>query len=241
MQNHLLEVERKLKSKKIHDPDYKAFRMKTTNLKVLGHRLPVMKEIVKENFSFYSKSEKEILKIWNFIWKNHDIHEMLYLPLFYYRNKKKLLNLDHWKTMKGWADKIENWEHGDALAHLYSILHEEFPKQIYPTLQKWNKSKNPWKQRLSILSLIYYASKNRKAPPINKILPLVKPLIGHQDKYVNKAVGWTLRESYKLYPKSTYAFIKKNVRKLSANGFSYATEKVTKKQKAELKKLRKKR
>lgn len=238
MQNHLLEVEQKLKHHKIHDPEYKAFREKTTNMKVLGHRLPVMQKLVKDGFSFYSKTEEEILKIWNFIWKNHDIHEMLYLPLFYYRNNKNKLSLDHWKVMKNWINKIENWEHGDSIAGIYSYFYEMYPDKIYPTLKQWNKSKNPWKQRISILSLIFYASKNRKAPPLSKVLPLVEPLIGHKDKYVNKAVGWTLRECYKLYPKPTFAFIKKHIKKLSASSFSYATEKVTKKEKAELKKLR---
>ena len=239
MKQHLKEIERILKRTQAKDdPDYAAFRSKTTNLKVMGHRLPVMQQIVKDGFSFYEKPEKEIHEIWNHIWKNTTIHEAMSLPLFYYRNHRPRLGKKEWNILKTWINEIENWEHSDALSYLYSFLFEKDPKMVLPTLKKWNRSKNPWKQRASIVPLIYYASPNRKAPPAKLVLSMVEPLIGSADKYVNKAVGWTLRECYNLYPKPTLAFLKKHIGRLSANGFSYSTEKLNKKTKAELKKIR---
>lgn len=238
MKKYLTEVEQALKKSIKNDPDYKAFREKTTNLKVLGHRLPELQKITKEGFSFYQKKEDEILKVWDYIWHNTKIHEAMYLPLFYYRNHKTTLGKMEWNIIKKWVNKIENWEHSDALSCLYSHMHELNPKLIQPTLKKWNRSKDAWKLRASIVSLIYYASPKRKAPPVELILSMVKPLIGHKDKYVNKSVGWTLRESYKLYPKQTLRFIKKHIGDLSTNAFSYSTEKVDKKTKEELKKKR---
>jgi 3-methyladenine DNA glycosylase AlkD len=207
-------------------------------MNVLGLRLPVMQQVVWNGFDFYKQSEKNILSIWDHAWKTSRWHEVLYLPLFYYRKHTHMLGRYEWEVMKHWIDRIENWEHADALSSLYSILLERYPNLVLPTFKKWNLSNNPWKQRVSIVSLIYYASPKRKAPHVKLVLEMVKPLIGSKDKYVRKGVGWTLRESYKLYPKETFTFLKKHICELSSDSFSYATEKVTKKEKIELKTLR---
>lgn len=238
MQNYLKQIECALCKLVIRDPEYKAFREKTTKMRVLGIRLPVLQKLVREGFAFYTKTEKDILHVWNGVWNTSRLHEALYLPLFYYRNHKQVLGKYEWEVMKKWIERVENWEHADALSHLYSLLLERFPDRVLPTLKKWNASKKPWKQRVSIVSLIYYASPKRKAPPVKLVLEMVEPLIASKDAYVRKAVGWTLRESFKLYPKETYAFLKKHIRELSTVSFSYATEKVTKEQKVELKRMR---
>lgn len=233
------EILKKLKKHTRHDPDYKAFREKTTQLTVLGLRLPVMQEIEKNGFAFYALSDKEILATWNAVWNDATTHEVMYLPLFYYRRHKSKLDKAHWNTLKSWVNRLENWEHADALCYLYSFLYETHPKLVEPTLRQWNTSKNSWKRRASIVSTIYYASKNRKAPPLKIVLSLIEPLLKDNDEYVQKAVGWQLRECYNLHPEKTLAFIKKHLTDLSAISFSYATEKLSKEQKAPLKERRK--
>ncbi len=239
MPSQLRKIELALCDLAIDDPQYKTSRQKTTKLRVLGIRLPVLQKLVCDGFLFYTKTQKEILSIWDHVWKTSRWHEVLYLPLFYYRNHKHLLGRYEWHVIKHWIDRVENWEHADALSYLYSILFERYPNLVLPTLKKWNRSTNPWKQRMSIVSLIYYASPKRKAPPVKLVLEMVEPLITSYDAYVKKGVGWTLRESYKLYPKETFAFLKKHVHALSAISFSYATERVTKEEKTELKRMRK--
>jgi 3-methyladenine DNA glycosylase AlkD len=239
MNKHLLEVEKALKTTVIDDPAYANFRSKCTNLKVLGHRLPLMHEIEEDGFSFYKLSKQDILKTWTYIWNNSEYLEPMYLPLFYYRRHLNDLDKKAWKTLKAWVNRVENWEHADALCALYSVLLERFPKLIEPTLRTWNKSKNPWKMRCSIVSTIYYASKNRKAPPLKLVFELATPLIKHKDPYIQKGVGWQLREAYKLDPKRTLAFINKHLLDLPATAFSYATERVPKDEKAKMKAKRK--
>lgn len=223
-------IESDLRKRVAHDPAYKAFREKTTKLHVLGLRLPVLNAYAKS----LSLSHQEL----DDLWKNTNMHEAMTVALLVLIRQKRAIDKSVWLMLKTWIDKIENWEHSDNLSALYSLVVEFHPDWILPTLKKWNRSKNPWEQRASIVPLIYYASPKRKAPPVNLVLELVEPLIPSKDKYVNKAVGWTLRESYKLYPKETFAFIKKHIRELAAESFSYATERVTKIEKLELKKLR---
>ncbi|MDG1949382.1 MAG: DNA alkylation repair protein [bacterium] len=204
-----LEVLNELKRHVKNDPEYKAFREKCTNMNLLGLRLPMMRALIKEGFSFYKNSDKEILAIWNTIWNEATTHEVMAMALFYYTEKKRELTPMHWKTMKSWVNKLDSWEHADTLCWIYSRIYEQYPKLVEPMLFKWNKSKNPWIQRCSIVSTIYYASKNRKAPNLTTVLTLIEPLISHKDPYVQKAVGWQLREVYNLNPKRGLSFIKK--------------------------------
>lgn len=240
-QDHYLQEVTKplLKLERKDDETYKAFRKNVTNLNVLGLRVPVIKGVEKLGFSFYHKPEKLILKTWDFIWKQSDIHEVMSLPLFYYRRHKQKLDVTHWKTMKQWINRVENWEHADALCQLYSIMYERHTKLIEPTLRTWNTSNNSWKRRASIVSTIYYASKNRKPPSRKVVLSLIEPLLLDKDPYVQKAVGWQLREAYNLWPTDVLKFIDIHISNLSPISFSYATEKLDKKTKTVLKAKRK--
>lgn len=239
MKKCLAEIESALiNTQNPEDQSYKTFRSNTTKLNVLGHRLPAMHALVDSGFSFFNKPPAELLAIWNHIWTTSNIHEAMSLPLFYYRRHKLTFGKKEWDVMKHWAERVENWEHSDALSQLYSHFFERHPSMVLPTLKKWSASKEPWLQRLSITSLIYYASKKRKAPPVDLVLSMVEPLINSRDHYVAKAVGWTLRESYKLYPKPTLAFIKKHIGSLAPDAFSYSTEWIDKETKLRLKSAR---
>jgi 3-methyladenine DNA glycosylase AlkD len=235
------QIENALKCAVVHDPEYKTFREKTTKLSVLGLRLPVIHKIEMSGFPFYKDTSKQVLQTWSHIWQTSKIHEAMLVPLLYYRRNIHLLDDEHWRTMKRWIERVENWEHADALCALYSIHLEKVPKLVMPTLKKWNRSQNPWKRRASIVSTIYYASPRRKTPTLKTVLSLIKPLLRDKDAYVQKAVGWQLRECYKLWPRQTFEFFKKHVLSFSAIAFSYATEKLTAQEKKTLKKLRERR
>ncbi len=231
-------VEQTLRAHVIHDPNYKASREKTSQLTVLGLRLPVMYAIEKKEFPFYKDFDSTLIR-WDKIWKRSTIHEAMTLALMYAGRHINKLDLKHWKLLQGWIDRVENWEHADSLCWIYSMMYERYPKAIEPTLFKWNKSKSPWKRRCSIVSTIYYASKKRTPPKRATVFKLLEPLLSDTDEYVRKGVGWQLREAYNLWPKEALAFIEKHLTSLSATTFSYATEKIPTKKKARLKAFRK--
>ncbi len=197
-----------------------------------------MHEVERQGFAFYKKPADNILKTWNRLWQTSNIHEALYLPLFYYRRHRERLDTAHWSVMKRWITRVENWEHADALCALYSILYERFPALVEPTLKQWNRSRNPWKRRASVVSTIYYASAKRKAPPIQTVLSLIEPLLGDKNPYVQKGTGWQLREAYKLSARETLAFLESHLLELPAITFSYATEQLPTRTKMRLKKIR---
>lgn len=236
MRKYLSEVETELK--KLGDKVYKASNDKFCIPRSCGIFSEKLKTRLKQGFSFSKLSDIEQWKIWNFIFRNSRLHEAQMAALRFAENKIEKLEKQEWNYLRGWVDFIDNWAHSDVLSKIYSFLLEQQSDLILPTLKKWNKSKNPWKQRTSVVSLIYYASPKRKAPPVKVILEMVEPLLKQKDKYVQKGIGWTLRESYKLYPKETFEFLNEHIKQLSSDAFSYATEKLAKETKDELKKMR---
>lgn len=211
-----------------------------SKLRYIGLRVPHLHQAMKKGFSFSHNKSEEIVKIWNEIWFASDCYEVMSMALaWFYDPKQKAILHRHWPMLKKWSSKIDNWAHSDTLSGIYARILEQNPQAIYPTLVKWSLSKNPWLRRLSIVSLLFYSSQREKVLPLKKILDLVQPQLEFDHYYVQKGVGWTLREAYNVYPDKTFTFVEKNIGKISPHAFSAATEKMPMLKKQRLKKLRK--
>lgn len=211
-----------------------------SKLRFIGLKVPHLRESLKKGFSFSREDRQGMAKTWDYIWHHSDCYEVMALALAWFDDRKqKDILLQEWPRLKEWSIRIDNWAHSDGLSGIYARILEESPQTILPTLQKWNGSKNPWLRRLSIVSLLYYSSQRKTVLPLPKILALLEPQIDYDHYYVQKGVGWTLREAGNIYPKETYKFLENNIQRLSAHAFSAATEKLSKSQKEKLKKLRK--
>lgn len=208
-----------------HDAGY----MKT-RYRILGCNMPSIRAVAKE---FSELSDKEL----DNTWKTSNSFDVLYVLLIIL--SKRTLPLKDWPRLKRWSKRIDNWAHSDTLSEMIARLLESHPAKIYPDLKRWNTSRLPWQRRLSLTSLLYYSAMRSRHLPHAKILPLVKARLADNDTYVQKAVGWTLRECGNIYPDVTKKFIRTNATKLSSIAFSSATEKWTKAEKEPLKQLRK--
>ena len=107
-------------------------------------------------------------------------------------------------------------------------------------IKKWNASKNLWERRQSLVSLYYYSRTKKQHIDFELTQQLIFPLLSDKEYFVQKAVGWTLRESYNVYPKQTYSFILANIKNITSTAFTTCLEKMTEKQKLTLKQKRKK-
>lgn len=211
-----------------------------SRLKYIGLRVPDLRQTYRTGFSFSQNQPEEIAKIWDYVWQNSDCFETMALALLWFEDPKQRKNLKtHWPRLKKWSSRIDNWAHSDTLSGIYARIHEDSPADVYETLKKWNTSKNPWLRRLSLVSLLFYSSQRKKVPPLSKVTALLKPQLTFDHYYVQKGVGWTLREAGNVYPDAVYAFIEKNIHDISAHAFSAAAEKMSIKQRDHLKRLRK--
>lgn len=201
-------------------------------------RVPKIRALGKQGFSFSEKRIDEQFKIWDYIWQNSTVFELSLISI-HFMNKRPVEELyKHRKMLLNWIKRIDNWALSDEFSHLIAKLYEYKPKEFQSTYEKWNKSKNPWERRASMVGLQYYAQLREKYVPYKTILSMVDPHLEDQHYYVQKAVGWTLRECWNVHPKPTYEYLKKKAHLIPPGGWTAATEKLSKTDKARLTKLR---
>src|SRR5262249_8699070 len=131
------------------------------------------------------------------------------------------------------------WPLCDALAKIYTKVLVVLPDEVYAQLTKWNADKNLWKRRQSVVSLLYYSRTKKRHLSFEKIIKLITPLLTDREYYVQKGVGWALRELHTVYPERALSYLKKNVRSISSIAFTIAIEKLNVHDKNELKVIRK--
>ena len=212
-----------------------------TELDFIGLSVPKQREVFKANVDFKEYTLEQQLEIWDEIWQHSNLYESLTQSLFFVsKHRDEFDTKTLFKVTKNWVGKIDNWAHSDGLSDIFSYLLEKDFALIYPQFKTWNTSENPWERRQSLVGLLEYSKKRKKILPVNKMLSLVKSLLNDENYFVQKGLGWTLREIGNVYPKETWIFLVKHHRKISSVAFSAAIEKLSIKEKEELKLLRKK-
>jgi len=204
--------------------------------------IPEHRKAFKQGFSFSKDSFQKQLPIWNAIWKNNRsfwvrIHAFFFLEQ--YVTKKELLPAI-WQTSVSWQDEVDDWALCDSLAKLNTKALEALPVDVYSQLYRWNKDKNLWKRRQSVVSLLYFSRTKKVYLPFEKISALVEPLLADKEYYVQKSVGWALREMHTVYPAEMLPFLQRHIKEISAIAFTIAIEKMSGTGKDKLKQLRKK-
>jgi 3-methyladenine DNA glycosylase AlkD len=202
----------------------------------LNLSMPQVREFAKTRFSFHQ--DRSVWKSWNHIWNSTEIYDLLTAAIIWASGQSLE---DQWKNRKillGWSTKANNWALADGLCSIYAELFEAHPKEMLVTLEKWSRSKNPWQQRMSIVSLFYYARLRERHASYALAEKLILRQLDHEHYYVQKAVGWALRETWNVYPERTFKLLRKIAARIPPAGWTAATEKLTQKHKAELAKLR---
>ncbi len=104
-------------------------------------------------------------------------------------------------TNKSWWDTVDNI--ASLILGPYFIL---FPNQILSVTNKWNISENMWLQRSSIMFQKTY-KKNTNTDLLSKY---ILNCSDSKEFFIQKAIGWALREYSKTNPIWVLEFVKNN-------------------------------
>jgi 3-methyladenine DNA glycosylase AlkD len=190
----------------------------------LGLTVPQSRSALKSGYSFLSMPPDEVVRVWDFIWHNSSYFEEMSQAIYFY--EKKSLSENEFKTVATWINRCDNWAHSDGLSSIYARVLEENPEMVFPVLQEWNRDVNPWKRRQSVVSLLYYSRLRKKTLPFSTLISLLIPLFKDPEYYVQKGLGWTIREIYNLHPELTLDFISSNLHEISPAAWQASTEKL---------------
>ncbi len=96
------------------------------------------------------------------------------------------------------------WDTVDFVAiKLMSVYFKQFPDQIIPYTNKWITSNNIWLQRSALLFQLKY----KKEMDTKLLSSTIRSLLGSKEFFINKAIGWILREYSRTDPKWVINFV----------------------------------
>jgi len=205
-----------------------------SSLQFLDIKIPLVRQAFKKGFSFTHLPPEEQWPIWDFIWNQSRIFEVMLLPSYWAATRPVSETLQHHKLILGWLARVDNWAHSDELSSHYARMLEHDPQLLLPVFKKWNGAKNPWVKRQSMVGLLYYSRSRKKKPPVKTLLDSIERHIEDENYYVQKGVGWALREAWNVYPGPTYTYLRKNAGRIPPAGWTAATEKLSPAEKKDL-------
>lgn len=240
------EVEDTLTLLSLNNDSQKAAKLKKyigTKDHVHGLTSAMQTNVYKKGFSFSKKTVEENFEIYNSIYHLSGSFEGKNIAfIFLDKNHTKLSIASQLQILPLWINKVDNWAHSDSLSKYLTRLlaHKTSTKEMLSILKKWNSSANLWERRQSLISLYYYARTKKEFINYEISEKLIFNLLFDNEYYVQKAVGWALRESFNAYPKQTFTFIETNIKSISSVAFTTCIEKMSDSQKLILKTKRKK-
>lgn len=197
-----------------------------SRLKFLNLKTAEVRQLLTHPHPVFLKSLQHQFEEFEPIWFSASVFELHMLPVYWLESltDDQLVSLASQLIL--WADRVDNWAISDSLCGIYARIFERAPKALMPTLKVWNRHSNPWLRRISMVSLFYYSRLRKKHPSLRLIKSLIKPHFLAREYYVQKAIGWTLRESHNIYPIETKKFLENNLHQIDARAWSAASKKL---------------
>ncbi len=155
---------------------------------------------------------------------------------FIYSNKDNL-TAETFDKLGSWLENgIINWAHTDVLSG--RALSYFFTQQIIEleSLKEWTESASKWKRRSVPVTLIDVLKMD---VPLERLFHIIEPLMSDTEKFVQKGLGWFLREAWKIYPEETEDFLLKWKDTCGRIIIQYATEKMDKENRDRFKRSKK--
>ena len=164
----------------------------------------------------YFKEAKKTKKIdWDFIeiCFKHDKRECQYTAAYYLKYMKKFLVEDDIPKLKELVLTKSWWDTVDILDKVIgSIIYNN--KNLYPIILEWSKDDNIWLRRVAIDHQLL----RKEHTDIQLLEKILINNLNHKEFFVNKAIGWALRDYSKTNPQWVRNFIevhKENMASLS--------------------------
>lgn len=177
--------------------------------------------------------------LWLGVWKKTNNYDVRSIVLIWMSNKKlKAFRQNKFSDIASMVTDIDNWALSDNVSGMLAEILEKAPKHL-TVYKKWNKSKNPWERRQSIVGIYFYARFRKKPVAVDISLPMIEKLLDDPHFYVQRGVGWALREVDRVNPKVQREFVKKHLHRISGVAWFATTELYQEKDRKKLVQLRK--
>ena len=169
----------------------------------LGVKTPARRKLAKVFFKQHTDSVID----WNFIneaW-NNPYRELQYVALDYLEIRKKLLAPSDLPRLKKLAQTKSWWDTVDFLDRLVGSIIARFP-ETKATILSWSCDEDIWLRRLAIDHQLL----KKEETDTELLEKILVNNLGQTEFFINKAIGWALRDYSKTNPDWVRDFIEWN-------------------------------
>ena len=174
---------------------------------LLGIKTPQRKELQKPFLSKNSRPKKENLsditiKLWNLPSREFQYVAIDLNRLYLRQMQEKDIDIfECMITSKSWWDSV------DLIAvNLVGHYFKLFPQNKFEIIDKWMSSENIWLHRTCLIFQLKY----KQETDLELLAQIIEPLIGTKEFFINKAIGWILREYSRTNPEWVVEFVDKH-------------------------------
>lgn len=193
-----------------HRDNVKAGPMKAymkNHFPFLGIKSPLRSELEKQFFKDTGILKEPfnhefILKLWEKEEREYQYTALAYIAKFLKKqDKSDLVLMERLITEKSWWDTVDM-----LAANPVGKIAEAFPEVIGESIENWSVSDNMWLRRTSILFQLKFKGNTDEKLLYRYILLNADS----KEFFIQKAIGWALREYSKTNPDSVRGFIEGN-------------------------------
>ena len=171
-----------------------------------GLKTPLRREITapflaKEHLPSKEDAEKIVKALWEK--PQREYHYVAQELIFKYQKQFEEKDLELFVFMvanKSWWDTVDF-----IAARPIGEYFKKFPHQRDANIKKWLASGNLWLQRSAILFQLHYKDKL----DTDFLAYVINSLLGSKEFFINKAIGWTLRQYSRTNPEWVVEFVNK--------------------------------
>ena len=170
----------------------------------IGIKTLERREIFKNFFKEYKNEEKIDWEFVNKCWENK-YREFQYVAADYLKNMKDKLTRDDIPKLKQLILKKSWWDTIDNLDMTIGALALK-DSNVNKILMEWSLDENIWLRRIAIDHQLLRKEKT----DIELLEKILKNNLEQTEFFINKAIGWALRDYSKTNPEWVKTFIEKN-------------------------------
>ena len=130
--------------------------------------------------------------------------EYQYLAISLTERLEKKLPSNAMKTLEYMILHKSWWDTVDNISHIVGVHFRRYPDVREKYLAKWRAAKDFWLRRTAILFQLDY----KEETDFSLLSEIIQENLGSNEFFINKAIGWSLRQYARIDPKAVTKFVK---------------------------------
>ncbi|MEY8737247.1 DNA alkylation repair protein [Lactobacillus sp. AN1001] len=177
----------------------------------LGIKTPKRRQLCREVFKKATKTGKIDWKFVEICWQKPQ-REYQYIACDYLVKMKKFTTLEDLPKLKKLVITKSWWETVDTLVKVFTDLYLRYPNEMTQIMLTWSEDSNLWVKRIALEFQLLL----KKQTDTELLAKIIRNNLGSDEFFINKAIGWALRDYSKTDPKWVAEFIATYRNELSA-------------------------